>query len=212
MSSGITDWVVNVIDSIGAIGVGALIALENIFPPIPSEVILPLAGFTAKQGDMNVVVAWLMATVGALVGAGVLYGVGAVVGYDRLYALSAKRWFVFMGTDDLEKGHQFFVRHGNKIVLFGRCIPLVRSLVSVPAGIERMPMGRFVAYTTLGSALWNALFIGAGWVLGDNWDKVENWVTPVGYLVLGGFAGWGIRSIYRKIKILRSNETSSIPK
>lgn len=199
MSTGITNWVIDVIDSVGAIGVGALIALENLFPPIPSEVILPLAGFTAKQGDMNVIAAWVMATLGALFGAVVLYGAGAIVGYDRLHQMSAKRWFVLMSQNDLERGHLFFVRHGGKIVLFGRCIPLIRSLVSVPAGIERMPIGRFVVYTTVGSGVWNALFIGAGWSLGDNWERVDGWLAPVGYLVLAGLAGWLVRSVYRSI-------------
>lgn len=199
MSTGITDWVVDVIDHVGALGVGALIALENLFPPIPSEVILPLAGFTAKQGDMNVVAAWLMATLGALVGAVCLYGVGAVVGYDRLHEMADKRWFVVMSQADLERGHRFFVRHGARIVLFGRCIPLVRSLVSVPAGIERMPLTRFLIFTAIGSATWNALFIGAGWVLGENWGRVEGWVAPIGYLVLGGMLGWLARSTYRRL-------------
>lgn len=199
MSTGITDWVIDVIDSVGAIGVGALIALENLFPPIPSEVILPLAGFTAKQGDMNVIAAWAMATLGALFGAVVLYGAGAMVGYDRLHQMSAKRWFVLMSQNDLERGHQFFVHHGGKIVLFGRCIPLVRSLVSVPAGIERMPIGRFVVYTTVGSGVWNALFIGAGWTLGDNWERVDGWLAPVGYLVLAGLTGWLVISVYRSV-------------
>ncbi|MBI1843117.1 MAG: DedA family protein [Actinobacteria bacterium] len=206
MSGGITSWVIDVIDHVGALGVGGLIALENLFPPIPSEVILPLAGFTAKQGDMNVVAAWVMATLGALVGAGVLYGVGAVVGYDRLHEMAGKRWFIVMSQADLEKGHRFFVRHGGKIVLFGRCVPLVRSLVSVPAGVERMPPARFLAFTAIGSATWNAVFIGAGWMLGENWDRVEGWMTPIGYLVLGGLVGWLIRSVHRRLTRARPSD------
>ncbi len=206
MSGGITSWVIDVIDHVGALGVGGLIALENLFPPIPSEVILPLAGFTAKQGDMNVVAAWVMATLGALVGAGVLYGVGAVVGYDRLHEMAGKRWFIVMSQADLEKGHRFFVRHGGKIVLFGRCVPLVRSLVSVPAGVERMPPARFLAFTAIGSATWNAVFIGAGWMLGENWDRVEGWMTPIGYLVLGGLVGWLIRSVHRRLTRTRPRD------
>lgn len=206
MSGGITDWVIDVIDHVGALGVGGLIALENLFPPIPSEVILPLAGFTAKQGDMNVVAAWVMATLGALVGACVLYGVGAVVGYDRLHEMAGKRWFILMSQADLEKGHRFFVRHGGKIVLFGRCVPLVRSLVSVPAGVERMPPARFLAFTAIGSATWNAVFIGAGWTLGENWDRVEGWVTPIGYLVVGGLVGWLVRSVFRRLARTRPSD------
>lgn len=205
MSTGISGWVVDVIDRVGALGVGGLIALENLFPPIPSEVILPLAGFTSKQGDMSVIAAWAMATFGALFGAFVLYWIGALVGYERLHQLAGARWFIITTQTDLERGHRFFESHGAKIVLLGRCVPLVRSLVSVPAGVERMPLGQFLTYTAVGSGVWNAIFIGAGWGLGDNWDRVEGWVAPVSYVILGGLIGWLIRSSYRR---LRSRQTA----
>ena len=182
--SGLTGWVVDVVDAIGEAGVGALIALENVFPPIPSEVILPLAGFRAEAGELNVVLAWLAATAGALVGALILYGIGAWFGYERLDELARKRWFVFFGEKDLARGKRFFDRHGDAIVLFGRCVPLVRSIVSVPAGIDRMPMPRFVALTVAGSAVWNAIFIGAGWALGERWERVEGWIQPLSYAVV----------------------------
>jgi membrane protein DedA with SNARE-associated domain len=186
--SGLTGWVVDVVDAIGEAGVGGLIALENIFPPIPSEVILPLAGFRAEAGELNVVLAWIAATLGALVGALVLYGLGAWFGYERLDELAGKRWFVFFGQRDLARGKRFFDRHGDAIVLFGRCVPLVRSIVSVPAGIDRMPLGRFLALTALGSGVWNAVFIGAGWALGDRWERVEGWIQPLSYAVVAVLA------------------------
>ncbi len=201
--SGVTGWVVDVIESIGELGVGVLIALENVFPPIPSEAILPFAGFSAAQGDINLVLAWVAATVGALVGAYVLYGVGRIIGYDRLQELAQKRWFFLFSPNDLARGEKFFERHGSAIVLVGRCIPLVRSIVSVPAGWSKMPLGRFTVLTVIGSAIWNALFIGLGYELGDRWDRVSSWVEPLGYLVLAAIFGYVAWLALRKILLVR---------
>src|SRR5688500_1576985 len=136
----VSDWVVDVIERLGAVGVGLLIFLENVLPPIPSEVILPFAGFAAQQGDLNVVAAWTSASVGSLAGALLLYGIGAFIGEERLRELSRKRWFVFFGEKDFDRGRQFFEKHGGSVVFFARFIPLVRSVVSVPAGLDRMPI------------------------------------------------------------------------
>ena len=205
---GVTGWVVDVIEAIGEPGVGALIALENIFPPIPSEAILPFAGFSASQGDINVVLAWVAATIGALVGAYVLYGVGRLIGYDRLQELAKSRWFFLFGPNDLARGERFFERHGSAIVLVGRCIPLVRSIVSVPAGWSKMPLGRFTVLTVVGSAIWNAVFIGLGYGLGERWEQVDGWVAPIGYVVLlaiGVYVGW---LAFRKIRLVRTGRSA----
>ena len=200
---GITKWVVDVIDSIGEVGVGLLIAAENIFPPIPSEAILPFAGFSASQGDINVVLAWVAATVGALVGAWFLYGVGALIGYERLRALAAQRWFILFGVADLDRGERFFERHGTQIILVGRFIPLVRSIVSVPAGAIRMPLPTFTLLTAIGAGIWNAVFIAIGYQLGERWERVERWVTPVGYAVVALLALWLVVLAVRKVVALR---------
>jgi membrane protein DedA with SNARE-associated domain len=205
--SGVTGWVVDVVDAIGEVGVGALIALENVFPPIPSEVILPLAGFRAEAGELNIVLAWIAATAGALVGALILYGLGAWFGYDRLDELAGKRWFVFFGQKDLDRGKRFFDRHGDAIVLFGRCVPLVRSIVSVPAGIDRMRLGRFVVLTIVGSGVWNAIFMGAGWALGDRWERVEGWIQPLSYgvvVVLAAAVAWLTRRTVQRRRAART--------
>jgi membrane protein DedA with SNARE-associated domain len=178
-----TGWLIDVIDALGESGIGFLIFLENIFPPIPSEAILPLGGFRAEQGEMNLVVVWVAATLGALAGALVLYGLGVVVGYDRLHELAGKRWFVVLSQKDLERGNRFFDHHGGKIVVLGRCVPLVRSVVSVPAGLARMNLATFCLLTVIGSGVWNAIFVGAGWVLGDNYERIEGWVAPFSYVV-----------------------------
>lgn len=169
---------------LGAPAVGALIAVETVVPPVPSELVLPFAGFQAARGHLDPTAAWAAATSGSLVGAWLLYGLGAVIGRDRLAALAARRWFILFGPRDLERGERFFSRHGGAVVLFGRCIPLVRSIVSVPAGLERMPRRRFTFFTVLGSGIWNAAFIAAGWHLEDRWHMVERWMQPVALTVL----------------------------
>ena len=200
--SGVAAWITDVIDSVGEVGVGLLIALENIFPPLPSELILPFAGFAAERGELNIVLAWVAATVGALVGALVLYGIGAVVGYDRLHDLAGKRWFIFLGQKDLERGSALFDQYAAPIVLGGRCVPLVRSAVSIPAGIARMPLARFCLYTAVGAGLWNALFIYLGSVAGSNYERIEAYVRPFSYavlvLVVAGAVYLVVRTIRRK--------------
>lgn len=203
---GLAGWVVDVIERLDAVGVGALIALENVFPPIPSEVILPFAGFAAARGDVNLVAAWVAATIGALVGAWLLYGVGAVIGLDRLRTLARQRWFILFGSADLERGVRFFDRHGNKVVLIGRCIPLVRSIVSVPAGIDRMPLARFTALTAIGAGVWNAVFIAAGHEAGDRWEQIEGWVEPASYAVLALLGAAGVWLAVRKLQALRRRQ------
>jgi membrane protein DedA with SNARE-associated domain len=197
-TGGIAGWVVSVVDGIGEVGVGALIALENLFPPIPSEVVLPFAGFSASRGELDPVLTWVAATVGALVGAYVLYAVGALVGSDRLHRLAAQRWFVVLSPSDLRRGERVFERHGGKVVLLGRLVPFLRSVVSVPAGLARMPLWRFTALTVVGSGLWNALFITAGYRLGDRWEQVQTHLAPVGYAVAVAVAGTLVLLVVRR--------------
>ncbi|MEV4465267.1 DedA family protein [Micromonospora echinofusca] len=170
---GLTGWVAGVIDAAGAIGVALLVALESIIPPIPSEIVLAMAGYLASEGRFNVVLVGLAATVGSLGGALVLYWLGAAAGEDRL-----KRWLdrlPLVDLDDLEKADRWFERHGRWAVLFGRMMPVVRSLISIPAGANRMPLPEFITFTTLGSGIWNALFVGLGYGLGSRWQQIEQY-------------------------------------
>lgn len=186
----VTGWLFGVVDRLGAAGIGLLILLENVVPPVPSEVILPLGGFRAQAGALDVVAVWVAATVGAVAGALVLYGVGHRLGYERVHRLAGHRWFLLSSQEDLDRGRALFDRHGSAIVLVGRCVPLVRSLVSVPAGIAGMPLMRFTLLSALGSAVWNALFVGLGWFLGDRWELVERYTGPISaaVAVLGAIA------------------------
>jgi membrane protein DedA with SNARE-associated domain len=184
-SGRVADWVFSIVDRLGAVGVGLLILLENLIPPIPSEVILPLAGYRARVGAMHILAVWPAATAGAVVGALVLYALGAWLGYDRLHRLAARRWFIFTSQRDLERGHDLFEQHGGKVVLLARCVPFIRSVVSIPAGIAAMPLLRFTVLTAIGSGVWNAIFLALGWFLGENWAVVEGWLQPASYVVVG---------------------------
>lgn len=181
----ITGPVVDVIGAVGEVGVGALIALETVLPPIPSEVILPFAGFAAADGRLNAPLAWLCATLGSLLGAGLLYWFGYALSYERLHHLAGKPWFFLFGQRDLDRGFRFFDRHGSVVVLVGRFVPLIRSIVSVPAGMDRMPLPRFLALTALGSGIWNAAFIYLGFRLREDYQLVEQYMGPVSRVVLG---------------------------
>ncbi|NQW67910.1 MAG: DedA family protein [Acidimicrobiaceae bacterium] len=194
-------WVQEVIERLGAIGVALLVILENVFPPIPSEIVLPFAGFVAQRGDGSVVLMIVAATVGAVVGALILYYVAALIGPVRLGVFIAKfgRWFG-VKPSDLMRAEQWFDRHAVAAVLLGRCVPLIRSVVSVPAGFRRMPLVPFVAYTALGSAVWNTVLIGAGAVLGNQWEKVEPYVAVLQWLVLATIVLLLVRFGFMKLR------------
>lgn len=171
---GFIGWVLSLMETIGEVGVGLAVLLETFIPPIPSEAVLPGAGFLAYDGRMNFWWAWALATLGALVGAWAWYGIGALIGRDRTRRLVGK--VPLMDTDDFDKAEAFFARWGGAAVFFGRCVPLVRSFVSIPAGIERMGFMRFTAYTVAGSGIWNGIWIGLGYAFGPAIRPVlEQW-------------------------------------
>lgn len=198
--SGLTGWVAGVIDSMGALGVALLVALESIIPPIPSEIVLAMAGYLSAEGRFNVVLIVLAATAGSLIGALVLYWLGRALGEERL-----KRWLdhlPLVDRDDLEQADRWFERHGRWAVLFGRVVPVVRSLVSIPAGANRMPIGEFILLTTVGSGVWNALIVGLGFALGSQWqqvDKYSHWFNYAIFLVFGiMIASWVTKKVRKR--------------
>ena len=163
----IAEWVTSVIEALGYPGLTVLVALENVFPPIPSEVILPLAGFLTGQNRFSFPLVLIATTLGSLLGALVLYGIGMAVGQRRVRLLVERygHW-ALLSPDDLTRAEQWFDRHGSVAVLTGRLVPVVRSLVSIPAGYRRMPLGQFLLLTGAGSALWNGALVALGWALG----------------------------------------------
>lgn len=192
----LTDWVLNVIDTIGYAGVAFMVALENVFPPIPSEVVLPAAGFAAGQGNANVFGMMVAATVGSVIGAWILYLVSAAIGPVRIHAFVVRygRWFGIKAAD-LERSEKWFDDHANKAVLICRCVPLIRSLVSIPAGFRRMDPLKFTIYTAVGSLVWNVILVGAGYGLGDQWEKVGGYIDVIQYFVIAAilaFVAWWV--------------------
>lgn len=169
--SGFSGWTVTIMEMLGPIGVGIMVFLDNIFPPIPSELVLPLAGFTSSQGQMNIVEAIVFATIGSVVGAVVLWALGKWIGLERIAAIVLKMPLV--DVDDVHTTVAWFDRHGDKAVVIGRMIPIFRSLISVPAGMRDMALVKFIILTAAGSAIWNTILIVAGFYLGENWSIVE---------------------------------------
>ncbi|MCY0950012.1 DedA family protein [Streptomyces sp. H27-S2] len=181
-AGGIAGWAADLVDTMGGPGAGLAIALENLFPPLPSEVILPLTGFAAGKGVISLYSALFWTTAGSVVGALALYGIGNLFGRERMYSLWAR--LPLVKTSDLEKTEQWFAKHGTKAVFFGRMIPIFRSLISVPAGLERMPIPLFLLLTALGSSIWNFILIMAGYWLGDQWETVGQYVGILSKVIL----------------------------
>ncbi|MFI2778121.1 DedA family protein [Streptomyces sp. ALB3] len=181
-SGGIAGWAAGLVETMGGPGAGLAIALENLFPPLPSEVILPLTGFAAGQGVLSLASALFWTTLGSVVGALALYWIGAWVGRERMHTIWAK--LPLVKASDLVRTEEWFAKHGTKAVFFGRMVPVFRSLISVPAGVERMPLHVFVTLTTLGSLIWNSVLVMAGYWLGDRWEAVGTYVGLASKVVL----------------------------
>jgi membrane protein DedA with SNARE-associated domain len=182
----LVDWAVSLMEVIGPAGAGLAIALENLSPPLPSEVILPMAGLTASRGTFTLFEALLWTTLGSIVGAFLLYGLGRWLGAERLRALAAK--VPLMHPEDIDSTVAWFERHGGKAVFFGRMLPIFRSLISIPAGVTRMPVWRFGLLTAAGSLVWNTVFVLAGFLLGESWHVVEMYADILQYVVIGAAA------------------------
>lgn len=197
----ITGWVESVIDAIGYLGVAFLVALESVFPPIPSEVVLPAAGFWAKEngGILPLVLMVLAATVGSVVGAWILYGVSRFIGRDRLKALIDRygRWFGIK-VRDVDRAEIWFDDREQVAVLLCRCVPLVRSMVSIPAGFSEMPPVRFTVYTAIGSAIWNTALIVVGFTAHSYRHQVESVLGYVQYGVIALIVVIVVRFVWRR--------------
>ncbi|MBQ1084327.1 DedA family protein [Nocardiopsis sp. B62] len=207
-ADGFVGWVVGLMEVLGGPGVGLAIALENLFPPIPSEAILPTAGFAASRGELGLVEVLVWATVGSVVGALALYGLGAWLGRERFRALASRVPLVKMA--DIDRTEAWFERHGPKAVLLGRVIPIFRSFISIPAGIERMSLPLFLGLTTLGSAVWNTLFVLVGYHLGEQWHIVEGYVGVGSRVVLGLVAAAVVWFVVRRV-LERRRERRTAP-
>jgi membrane protein DedA with SNARE-associated domain len=201
----VLEFSLSVIEAIGLLGAGLLIAIEVIILPIPSELVLLLTGVNAGQGTFTFWAAVLATTLGSLLGAAILYAIGWWVSEERIRALVEKYGkYVGFHVKDFDKATDFFDRYGVQIVLFGRLIPVVRSLVSIPAGLTRMNPYKFFLFTAIGSLVWNTAWITAGFALGENWEVAEQFSSVVDYVVYAVLAFLAIQLVIRFLRARKS--------
>ena len=199
-------WVVDVVRQMGPRGVALLMFLENVFPPLPSEVIMPLAGYLSARGEASFWTMVAAGTVGSMAGAAVWYAVGRAVTQDRLCAwVQAHGTWLAMVPADVDRAADWFARHGRGSVFFGRLVPVVRTLISVPAGFSRMRPAVFLALSALGTALWTFVLAWAGRLLGSRFHEVEQWIGPVSSAAVIGAVVW---YLYRVARILHARRTA----
>jgi membrane protein DedA with SNARE-associated domain len=181
-----TKWITDLIYSTGYFGIILLMFVENVFPPIPSELIMPLAGFMVTKNQFTLAGIIIAGTFGSVIGALPIYYLGAKLGKDRLVKFADKhgRWFAF-SADDIERSQQWFERHGGKAVFLCRLVPGLRSLISFPAGVNKMPLVSFLLYSTIGMGIWTTFLAVTGYILTSNFTQVEKYLDPFTYVVLG---------------------------
>jgi membrane protein DedA with SNARE-associated domain len=195
-------WVTSLVDQFGAWAVLVLMFLENVLPPIPSELIMPLGGFHASRGRMSFAAVVAAGTAGSVLGAIPLYYLGKLIGRERLRRwVGRKGHWLALSPEDLDKADDWFNRHRGAAVFLCRLVPGVRSLISIPAGLNEMPLGTFLLYTTIGTAIWAAALAWVGKLLGEHYDRVGHWLGPVTYIVFGGLA---LAYVVRVIKLRRA--------
>jgi membrane protein DedA with SNARE-associated domain len=181
----VASFIESIVESTGVFGIALLMLLENVFPPIPSELIMPLAGYTAAQGDANIVLVIVAGTIGSLAGAFLWYWIGLAIGEDRLKRFADRygRWLT-LSRSDIDKADDWFDRHGHKAVLIGRLVPTVRTLISIPAGLSEMSWSTFLIYSGIGTAAWTTLLAVLGYALGSQYEQVGAWIDPISIGVL----------------------------
>lgn len=196
------NWILNVVEQFGYVGVALLILLENIFPPIPSEVILTFGGFVSTYTGLMPVFLIVSATIGSLLGALLLYGLGRCLSPEKLDGLLSGRVgrMLHFRTEDLQMAMECFAHKGKRTVLLCRCVPIVRSLISVPAGMAGMHMGSFLIFTTIGTVIWNTVLIYAGVLAGASWEKIVSVCDSYSALVL---VALGVGAVYLLIALAR---------
>lgn len=179
-------WIIETINSLGYAGIFLLMLAESLFPPIPSELIIPFAGYSAANGTLNLWLVLLSATVGAVVGMLPWYFAGRIFGLERVRWLADRFGrFMTLNSEEIDTATDWFRRFGPIIVFVGRLMPLIRTLISVPAGLAAMPFWKFLLFSTLGALTWNSILVGAGFLLAEHYELVETWLDPGTTIVLG---------------------------
>lgn len=197
----LSEWILMIMDKLGLVGVAFMMFLENVFPPIPSELIMPAAGFASAIGQMSLIGVIIAGTLGSVLGALPLYYLGSRLDEPRLLRLTERYGkYLLITTQDIVSAQQWFDKHGKAVVFFGRMIPAIRSLISIPAGMARMSLLPFLALTAIGSMIWSALLAYAGFLLGVNYQKVSIYVESISHYVLMALVLVFGYALYRRIK------------
>ena len=180
-----TEWIISMMENLGYFGISLLMFLDNVFPPIPSEIIMPSAGYTASKGELLLVGVILAGSLGSLIAAALLYWLGRKISHDALF-----KWvdrygkYLFIKSKDVEKSLLWFEQYGHRIVFFGRMIPAVRSLISIPAGMSGMPFWKFMLYSGLGTIIWTTFLAYVGYYFGENQEIMAQIFQKVSYVIL----------------------------
>jgi membrane protein DedA with SNARE-associated domain len=192
------DWVIATIGQLGYAGIVLLMLAENVFPPLPSELIMPFAGFLAARGDLNPVLVVVAGAFGSLMGALPWYFLGRKVGADRLKDLARRhgRW-IALTPQEIDRGRHLFEKKGALVLVFGRLVPALRTVVALPAGLARMRLAPFVLWTLVGSVLWTSLLTLAGYLLESQYERIEKWINPVSTGIFVIIAAWYIVRVVR---------------
>lgn len=200
-----TDWIIQTISDLGYVGIFLVMLAESIFPPIPSELIIPFAGFAAANGDLNFFGVLAAATVGAVVGMLPWYFAGRLFGLDRVRWLADRYGrLLTMNAEEIDTAVGFFRRFGPIIVLFGRLLPIIRTLISIPAGLARMPLPVFLLASTAGALIWNTVLTLAGYILHEHYEVIEVVLDPLSYLVIAAVV---LLYLYRLVTWRPSKQT-----
>ncbi|WP_336722719.1 DedA family protein [Acinetobacter soli] len=193
------NWVIQIIERLGYLGIAFLMFLDNVFPPIPSEIIMPSAGYTASRGQLQIVGVIVAGSFGSIVAAAVLYALGRKISQESLFKLVDRYGkYLFIKRKDVHKALEWFEHYGHRIVFFGRMIPAVRSLISIPAGMSHMPFWKFMLYSSLGTLIWTTFLACVGFYFGENQALMFAIMHRVGYVILAIVAVLGLMWLYRK--------------
>ena len=192
------DWVIDVIGRFGYTGIALLMLAENLFPPLPSELIMPFAGFLAARGDLHPVGVVAAGALGSLVGALPWYWAGRKVGVDRLKDLAQRhgRW-IAVTPDEIDRGRRLFEEKGARVLVFGRLVPALRTVVALPAGMARMGLAPFVLWTVIGSVIWTSLLTLAGYLLESQYERIQDWLNPVSTAIFAIIVVWYVVRVVR---------------
>lgn len=182
----LTEWVISIMEQLGYLGIAILMFLDNVFPPIPSEIIMPSAGYTASQNQLLLVGVIIAGCIGSLLAAALLYWIGYKFKHETIFKFVDRYGkFLFIKSEDVKKSLSWFEKYGHRIVFFGRMIPAVRSLISIPAGMSRMPFWKFMFYSSLGTIIWTTFLACIGFYFGENQAFMQKIFSQVGYFIIG---------------------------